>query len=347
MIFSSKLPVPKWQMMQIGPALLPRSNAQTALTYEHAEAMDDLVGGSVYDHYRMKRAPTRNGTWRHSGNYRCCGEPCDCGYAISEIDMIYQSVGRYVPCLFVRDYTIGTPSKDVCYTRPPCVTWAWGWGKVVHVTNPYNVEDYTAPDEVEVSLDGIMEGPLREITYSRWRYGYAMARIAVSEFQMLNADVEVEEAEPKSEWYIPCSLPMLCDPERFWPRDLHKDHAAGEDLFDTSNWDAPQVITMQAPAEQLLRIYGNTAPLVQMVARGDTQLTISNEMGTQSYSFTAAPGSRVYTDSSSGICLEDTVLNVVSPLMGVLDIPVLEPFENHISIQRGFVQFGITPQWIN
>lgn len=344
-----KLPVPRWALLQVGIAKVPRYNASTELVFNVAEAVQQLHSGANYDFYRHSRSPFASITFKHTGTYISNpNKPVNLLYPYEELDHIESQKGVYVPFLFAKDYTSLPPCMDCCYTIPDCWTLAWAWGKVQKVGNVYSVEDYASPMSADVSLEGVLEGPLREVTYSRWRYGLAAVPTTAMQRKMIRSELEIETAEAINQWWVPCEMPLPTSDKRFWPRDLYSVcRTVDESWFFTEFWDMKTIVAIRAPTESILRVWGNTRPASCLLARGDAKFTIINQAGSFTFDMGLSDGDQVFIDPEAGRALRmrpDTTIEVYT---GLSQFPFFEFYENRVFIESGMVTIGLTPQWIN
>lgn len=342
-----KLPVPRWQLLQVGFAKAPRHNATTELSYGVVESVVQMHSGVNYDFYRNQRAPFSGGAFRHTGLYKTEFISQANVWPVSEMDLIQGQKGLYAPILFAKDYTASTPTQDCCFITPSCWLFAWAYGKVRTVTNNFNVEDYASPDVAEVAIEGVLETPLRAVTYSRWRYGHDLIPDA-DQKKLLPVELELAQAESKSQWWIPCEIPSPKTDNRFWPRDLYLPyHADPVGWFDWEHWDCAEVILLRSPSERLFRIWGNSVPSLNVLARGDTKFELSNSLGTATYEYALSNEHWVYMDSSSNLALNRAPDMSVRPYVGNCNIPHFEYYENRVRVISGELIIGTTPRWIN
>lgn len=342
-----KLPVPRWQLVQVGLAKAPRYNSTTEMTFSVAESTIQLHSGATYDFFRNSRATFTGGTFRHGGMYRTEFVSQANVWPVSEVDLIQSQKGIYAPILFAKDYTSSQPCQDCCFIVPNCWLFAWAYGKVKTVTNTFTTDDYSSPEATEVSIEGVLESPLKEVTYATWRYGTDLIAEA-TERKLLRSELELAQAETKRQWWIPCELPSPKTDNRFWPRDLYSPyHAEQSGWFDWEHWDCAETILMRSPSERLFQIWGNTTPQLSIMARGDTKFLITNGFGEFTYDFGDNNGTWIYMDTSSKMALRKKADNTIEPYVGTCNIPRFEYFENRVRVISGEIVVGLTPRWIN
>lgn len=217
------------------------------------------------------------------------------------------------------------------------------------LTSIMTAEDYLAPSvSGAVSIQADLRTPLVRATYSRWRYGYPPSILSRASYLppvRLDSDSENLNAETADTWYCPCDLVDMCDAERFWPRNLYNDQQlSGSVDFDPTHWEC-RYIQMEAGAETNFEVYGNAHPRTRIVVRGDALITIRNEFGTFNYSFPSEADASVYTDSWTGVVMEQQPSGDIGPLAA--GVPPQLSWGKNIITTTAPVIVGATEAWIN
>lgn len=341
---------PTWQLMQVGNAIAPRMEQVCTLEASLVEATSKVHAGADIDHFRGKRAPLRSIKVNVSGVYECC--PAECCDAVQEWEGVRWAYGREAPFLFSREPTPNEPAEELWdgVELPPCTTYAWAFGKITKAPTNFTPDNWDRSGHNEVTFDAMLYQPLREITWDRWRYGPQLENFSPILSPSLSMDLESAQVEDKRLWYKPCELPPICDYDRFWFRNILT--STPTTVCAPQDWPNLHGLSNRGEGFKAMEVWvrGNWSPRVRVFMTPNTQVFVSNVMGSKTYVYNQSLQTgnvMIHTDSETGVVAGYTGNNVYRVARGAGVGPIeLEPGENKISILRGDLQISIEPRWV-
>lgn len=333
---------------QIAHARVPQTNAQTALVYSSKQTFISSHNGADIDYFEKLPTPLSRGALQHTGKFsRPTFNPFS---RTDETSALRSMIGMTVPFLFYMPVTapIALMADSHMYgddgylandlrTYPyqagiaqqvpqvGSVLWFYGWGKLVSVQTPTNVEDFRdgGIGGQDVAIGAEMTTPLRLVKRSTWRYG-EMVPVDDPAAWTIGSVKEVEYyfQESAVQWWVPGNVPRVDDRLRFWPRDLEMWKKYPDNYFDWSTQlpSADYYMYLKGPEQQnppyqptyvrpprpvylppvgaeyhagtSLRIPGETQPFVRWLVGYGDQSTPTNEV---TIVIRNAIGTRTYT----------------------------------------------------
>jgi len=346
-----KFPVTKLQLVQIGNARVPTINARTAVSYPIRQAFSSMHSGATYDHDRWYPPPLIRGEIEHGGTYRCYGT-FECSQARDELNEIITAKSYRTRFLFYM-WTDCPPLTDTANQRGDCGRWLWAEGRVVGMSNPFTVEEAYGSVTTELSIQAALDTPLREITYSKWRYGNSIAKLA--ETDIYTDTMEFNIAEAPALWWIPCGPPEQWEIKRFWMRSLFPLIDTVPGVFNFSQWESSATHTFGALSTNSIIVDGNAPPRARWIITwanlSPCIISVTNRLGSRDYSYNNIPQVlpyEQYRDSWLGGGYEFFGGSFFQPTASAAFTPLLAPGDNLIAIDGGHtVRLGIDYAWIN
>lgn len=348
----ASLPVPRLQLIQVGNYKTPRLDFSTRVEPETKIATTPIYRGPEFFFDHARRGDINKISVSHSGMYECCDDKPGCLWALSEWDGIVRAYNVRTPMLFYRTaYCLDCPCECKivgekcwsCLSKEPCGEWLWAWGYVTRLENYNSAEDWKRPSVAQVSLEILLEGPLRRATHQNWFYGVEPRPIEKCKtLQMALSEMDIA----KKYYMPPCGPGRCCSRFRFFYRDT----AAActyecPQYFDSFScpllWPIEKKYTINADC---LRIFipGHTAPRVIATFESYQSVRVQNSL----FDITIAPGmlGQSYSDTDTGLVYNNYGGWVFQPT--ALDLVRLEPGENVVT-STGSLTLGVLPYWVN